>query len=145
MKIAQLNSKYYPNIGGVERFIQKTSEIMVKYGYSVDVITSDFNNRLENFLTINGVNVRRFSKSLPFHYSFPLSNYIKDNFNKYDIIHAHNFHTLVPLLSSIVKYRTKNSVPLMLMGHYHGKGSMILSDACLKVSRFLFSKAYSVA
>jgi len=145
MRVAQIVSKYYPFIGGVEKFVQNISEMMVAKGHTVEVLTSDLQRNLERSSELNGVIIKRFRKSLPFHYSTELSNYLLNNIHRYDIIHAHNFHSLIPALSSIVQWKSRSKSSLILMGHYHGKGKLFLSNILLRGGRYWFKKAYKFA
>ncbi len=143
MKIAQVTPRYYPNIGGVEKFVKKISEELVKKGHDVDVLTADAQGKTFTESDFNGVIIKRFPPSGPFHYSSALYNYLIINGKNYNLIHAHSFHTLLPLLCARAK--EKGDFKLVLMGHYHGKGRTPLTSFLLQAGRFWFARNYQKA
>jgi len=144
MRIAQVSPRYYPNIGGVEKFVQKISEELVKKGYEVEVLTADA-QKLENYPSLlNGVAIKRFPVNGPFYYSKELYKYLIAQGNKYDVVHVHSFHTLLPLLCAKAKGESQN-FNLVLMGHYHGKGRTYFTSLLLKLGRNWFSRFYKQA
>lgn len=143
MRIAQVAPCYYPYIGGVEKVVQKISEEMVKEGHLVDVLTADSTQK-DAKLLLNGVVIKRFPPSGPYHYSRMLYKYLKENGNIYDIIHAHSFHTLLPLLC-VKALENGRDFKLVLMGHYHGQGRTPFTSFLLQISRPVFAKVYKKA
>jgi len=144
MRIAQVSPRYYPNLGGVEKFVQKISEELVKKGHEVEVLTADA-RKLENKPSLlNGVIIKRFPANGPFHCSTELYRYLIAQGNKYDVVHAHSFHTLLPLLCAKAKGESQN-FNLVLMGHYHGKGRTYFTSLLLKLGRNWFSRFYKQA
>jgi len=143
MKIAQVTPRYYPNIGGVEKFVQKISEELVEKGYEVDVLTADAGGEAFAESDFKGVTIKRFPPSRPFHYSSALHNYLITHGKNYELVHAHSFHTLLPLLCAGVK--EKGGFKLVLMGHYHGKGRTPLTSFFLQAGRSWFTRNYQKA
>lgn len=62
MKILFFTRNYYPNIGGVERHVEKVSLKLIKKGYIVTVLTTKFNSKLRNEEIYKGVNILRFTQ-----------------------------------------------------------------------------------
>lgn len=143
MKIAQVTPRYYPNIGGVEKVVQKISEELVRKGHEVDVLTVDARGKTFTKSDFNEVTIIRFPPSGPFHYSSALYNYLITHGKNYDLVHAHSFHTLLPLLCARAK--EKGGFKLVLMGHYHGKGRIPLTSFLLQAGRFWFARNYQKA
>lgn len=144
MRIAQITPKYYPHIGGVEKVVQRISEEMAAKGHEVEVFTTDGPAEVSRE-HLNGVTVSRFPKSLAFHYSRKLKEHLIKHGHQYSIIHAHNFHTLVPLLSAAARQKAAKKFPLVLQGHYHGKGKTAYTSFLLKCGRPTFRQIYSQA
>lgn len=142
MRIAYVTPNYYPFIGGVEKLVQKISEVIAAKGHEVEILTTGRAGAAE---TLNGVSIRVFPRSLAFYTSYGLTDYLKRHGHKYDIVQAHNFHTLIPLQSAYARQKAAKKFPLVLMSHYHGKGSSRCSSLLLKSGRRLFSTNYRSA
>jgi len=143
MRIAQVTPRYYPNIGGVEKVVQKISEELVKKGHVVDVLTADGSGKIIPESDFNGVTVIRFPPSGPFYHSSVLYKYLIQHGKNYDLVHAHSFHTLLPLLCARAK--EKDGFKLVLMGHYHGKGRIPFTNFFLQAGRSWFARNYQKA
>jgi glycosyltransferase involved in cell wall biosynthesis len=61
MKIVFLCRLFYPHIGGVERHVLEVSQILIKQGHSVTVITEKHAANLKGKEEIHGIHVRRIS------------------------------------------------------------------------------------
>lgn len=144
MRIVQVTPRYDPHIGGVEKFVQKISEELVKKGHEVKVLTADAQKKESISNALNGVTINRFFANGPFYYSRELYKYLITYGKEFDIVHVHNFHTLLPVLCAKAK-EAGQKFNLILMGHYHGKGSTPLTNILLKVGRNLFSLFYKQA
>ena len=121
MKIIQVSPRFPPNIGGVEHHVASISERMVKSGHDVTVFTLDGGGNLPPLSYKNGVEIRRFSYSnLPkFIYTILQT--------PGDILHAHNYHSIAPLLSAI----SRGPKRFFVTSHYHGVGSTKYTDILL--------------
>ncbi len=134
MYIAQVTPRYHPYIGGVETVVKQISEEMIKQGHQVDVLTVDPLNNSPVIEDVNGVTVKRFSQNGVFYFSRSLVNYLKNNFHRYDIVHAHNLHTFVPHMALSSAKQIKGC-KLVMTGHYHGRGKTRLSSLLLRLYR----------
>ena len=124
MKIVQVTPRFHPNIGGVEHHVASISERMVKLGHEVTIFTLDKRKNTPAISRENGVEIRRFSYSnLPkFLYAILQT--------PSDILHAHNYHSSVPLLSAI----SKGNKRLFVTSHYHGVGSTTYTNILLSLT-----------
>lgn len=125
MKIIQVSPRFPPNIGGVEHHVASISERMVQSGHDVTVFTLDGGGNLPSLSYENGVEVRRFSyANLPkFVYTIRQT--------PGDVLHAHNYHSFVPLLSSM----SAGNKRFFVTSHYHGVGSTKHTDMLLSLYR----------
>ena len=130
MNVLQVTPRYFPNIGGVEVVVQTVSEILITKGASVTVYSLDLVRKLQSNQTINGVCIKRFRSLLsdPFYIPEPrfVTNFRKESAN---IIHIHNIHTLLPLITTLCKHKHQK---IILQPHYHGMGQT-------SVRNFLFN------
>lgn len=142
MRIAYVTPNYYPYVGGVEKVVQKISEEMVSKGHEVEILTTGLTNATRS---LNGVVINVFPKCFAFYLSNKLTDYLIRYGHKYDIVQAHNFHTLIPLQSAFARKKAVKKFPLVLMAHYHGKGKAPYSTLLLKGGRRIFSANYRSA
>lgn len=102
LKIVQVCQRYYPDIGGIETLVQEISEMLVKKGFEVEVVCTDYSGKLPKQEIINGVKVTRFWAFAPndtFFFSPGIYFYLKDL--EYDVIHAHNYHSFPALFAAL--------------------------------------------
>lgn len=142
MNIAQVAPRYFPFIGGVETVVKNISEEMVSKGHKVEVLTLNHDHKLPEYEQVNGVIVRRFPNSGVFFNSNQLAVYLQNNLGKYQIVHAHNFHTFIPHMVTRAGLAKKNS-HIVITGHYHGRGSTKLSSLLLHFYRPVLKKLLS--
>jgi glycosyltransferase involved in cell wall biosynthesis len=146
MKVAQVSSGYYPyNIGGVETVVRKMSEGLARRGFELEVLTQSRSLKLPVTDTINGIIVRRFKTGplgldlLPLEGT--LRGYLKENSNRYDLIHAHGYHAFSPLYAAWAKARNR----LVFNPHYHGIGHNLVMTLLLNpyhhIGKVTFEKA----
>lgn len=145
MRIAQVTPRYHPCIGGLETFVRQVSEELAGRGHGVEVLTVDPSGKLPAVDVIGSVKVRRFRLSGPFSYSADLFRFLQEYGCHYDLVHAHNFHSLIPWLSVRARARAKRSYPLVLMGHYHGRGHTAVTAFLLRLGRGGFRYWYRQA
>jgi glycosyltransferase involved in cell wall biosynthesis len=104
VRIAQVCPRYYPNIGGVETHVQEISERLVKRGFYIEVVCTDPSGKLPKHEMINGVIITRFKSFAPGDaYYFAPQIYFYLNRANFDLIHAHNYHTISPLFAALSK------------------------------------------
>ncbi len=125
MKIVQISSGYYPDLGGIEAHIQLLSEALVQRGHQVTVLAESRRRDLAPVEWIDGVEVRRFPAVGRGLYRYPsgLLRYLRAHAGAWDVAHAHNFHALPLLLACVAR-----PAPLTLSLYYHGKGHTSLAN-----------------
>ena len=117
--IAQVCSSYHPHPGGMEAHVKGLSETLARQGLSVDVLTTEPSKELPRKEVVNGVRVTRFACWAPgnaYHFSPRLRRYLSEGSQQYDVVHAHNYHSLPALYAALAKADTK----LVFTPHYHG-------------------------
>ena len=132
MLIAQVCPRYHPDIGGVNTHVKEISERLTTHGIHVEVLTTTNRSDIPDHETINGVRVRRFKSWSPhdsYHYSPQLSRYLKDNSERYSLIHAHSYHAF-PAYHAL---KNRGSVNLVFTPHYHGRGHTRFRSLMLKL------------
>lgn len=125
MKIVQISSGYYPDLGGIEAHIQLLSEALVRRGHQVTVLAESRRRDLPPAEWIDGVEVRRFPAVGRGVYRYPpgMLRYLRAHAGAWDVAHAHNYHAL-PLILACLGHRA----PLALSLYYHGKGHTSLAN-----------------
>ena len=125
LRVAQVCPRYYPHIGGIETHVMEISGRLTRYGFDVDILTTDPSGKLEPVEQINGVTVRRFKSWAPhesYFYSKGLGKYLRRNVKKYDILHAHSYHALPALQVSRV------AKGFFFTPHYLGRGHSFFTN-----------------
>ncbi len=131
MRIAQVVSSYHPQIGGVETHVRRLARGCSESGDCVTVLT----HRVGNSKTdecVDGVRVLRFpmtlnSRNYPF--SLKLFRYLRLHATDFDLVHAHNYHTLVGHAA------IGRRLPIVFTPHYHGTGHTPLAAFLHRVYR----------
>jgi glycosyltransferase involved in cell wall biosynthesis len=121
MKIAQVCLGYYPYIGGVETVVKETSERLVQKGFEVEILTQDPLGQQPAIEIINGIKIRRFRTTGTLGWDFPFSHdslrsFLKENENRYDLIHAHRYAGFAAIYAAEAKRKSK----LVFNSYYHG-------------------------
>lgn len=104
MKIIQICPTYFPAIGGIATHVKELSEILVKKGHEVEVVCTDSSGKLPKKEIINGVKITRFWAFAPreaYYFSPEMYFYLKAQ--KYDVIHAHNYHSFQALFAAFAR------------------------------------------
>lgn len=141
MRIAQVASRYYPEIGGMETHIKEISEHLSKLNNEVTVLTMYPSGRLPEEEVINDVLIKRF-KSInlsSFRFSGGLTKYLSKNSTNFDVIHAHG---LIPALYAC---RSTNEDKLFLTLHYHGSGTSKFNSMFYAPYKMLGRRAFGKA
>jgi glycosyltransferase involved in cell wall biosynthesis len=118
VRIAQVVSSYHPRIGGVETHVRRIAQGCVDAGDRVTVLTHQIGS-LSPEEWVGGVRVLRYpltinSRNYPL--SLSLFRYLRLHAADFDLVHAHNYHT-------IVGHAAINSrLPFVFTPHYHGTG-----------------------
>ncbi len=127
MRIAHVHKRYGPSVGGTEVHIEALAGAMVAMGHEVEVLTHDHTGSLAPVEEIDGVTVRRFRQLLPadhFDVSRQLWRHLAASGDRYDVVHAHNYHSSPPLVVA----RTWHG-PWVFSPYYHGTGHSSLRAA----------------
>jgi len=127
VKIAFATGHYHPFAGGVETHVEQIARRLVVEGHRVAVFTQSDDPLWPSQETIDGVQVRRFRVAVPsrnFALSPPLVRALMAERGKWDVVHVHGYHSIVPLLATLAGAR-----PLVFTPHYHGTGHSPLRKA----------------
>jgi len=130
MRICQICPRFPPYVGGVETYVHEVSVRLAKE-FDVEVLTTDPSGKLVRKESVEGVTIRRFKSYAPsgaYYFSLDLFNYLKKNSDKYDVIHAHNYHAFPALFATLFKRRNK----LIFTPYYHGRSGSIVRNILLK-------------
>lgn len=118
MKVLQVIQFFGPKHGGSFAVAYDLTKHLAKCGHEVTIITTNFEFD-DNFAkSLEAVEVIPFHCKLNlggFLVSPSMNTYLKENINKFDIIHMHNFRTYQNIL--VQKYAKKYSVPYVLQAH----------------------------
>ncbi len=143
MKIAQVCPRFYPHIGGVETHVYEIASRIAKK-FDVEVLTTDPGGKLPKVEEIDGVTVRRFRSFAPseaYYFSPELYGYLKKNSEKYDVVHAHNYHAFPAMFAALTKKENK----FIFTPHYHASGHSFFRNLLHKpykpMGRKIFEKA----
>jgi len=109
---------FAPKHGGSAMVAYELTKHLAKLGHDVIVITTDFEFD-ENFAkSLETVKVIPFPYKLNlggFLVSPSMNKYLKENIDKFDIIHMHNFRTYQNIITH--KYAKKYNIPYVLQAH----------------------------
>lgn len=123
MKVLLITPRYAPAIGGVEMHVEMIARRLVELGFGVEVAAADPTGALKPMESLDGVLVRRFhtlANDATFVISPGLARWVRNHAGAYDLVHAHSYHTPMPLIGAI---GTRHSgTPLVITPHYHGTG-----------------------
>ena len=115
MKILQVVQFFSPNHGGSARSSYEISKQLQKKGHEVTVLTTDFQITNDFIDSLDGVEV------IPFHcqlniggllISSSMNEYLKENIDKFDMIHMHNFRTYQNIV--VHYYAKKHGIPYIV-------------------------------
>ena len=138
MLIAIVAPLYRPAIGGVETHVEQLASRLAAAGQAVEVITQTDQRGLPSSESLDGVLVRRFPVlASSDHYPFApgLARFLRRHGDRYDLIHAHNYHALPALVAAL----TARS-PLVFTPHYHGRSESSFRNALHRPYRLLGSR-----
>ncbi len=127
MKIALVTGHYLPFVGGIESHVQHIARRLAATGDEVTILTQSDDRHWEPEEVLDGVLVRRYSVPLPsrhFAISPALWSALRTKPVPWDIVHAHGYHSVVPLLAAAAGVR-----PIVFTPHYHGTGHSPLRKA----------------
>jgi glycosyltransferase involved in cell wall biosynthesis len=117
----------------VESHVREIATHLVATGDEVDVITLDASPRLAALDRDGGIRVRRF-RSMPVSPGVgspvAVSRYLRAHHGDYDVVHVHNYQSLLPLAAW-----TAGDARLVITPHYHGRSPSRLSGALHRLYR----------
>jgi len=143
MKICQVCHRFPPYTGGIETHVYEISKRLAKE-FDVEVLTTDPSGKLRSKEEIEGFTVRRFKSYAPseaYYFSLDLYRYLKRNSDKYDMIHAHNYHAFPALFAAITKGKNR----LVFSPHYHASGHSFFRNLLHKPYKLLGKKIFEKA
>lgn len=144
MKVGIVTPRYYPDLGGVETYVKQVAERLVCQDFIVEIITTDPHNSFKKQEIVNGVKIKRFRSWAPqesFSFSNEMKNYLNTFSNKYDLIHAHQYHAFPAFYAAGAKKKNK----LVFNPHYHGKGHTFFRNLLHKPYKFFGKKIFEKA
>lgn len=130
MRVALVSPQYPPQLGGVEHHVQQLAVHLVRGGDDVDVLTLAAPGEASTSL-VDGVTVRRipaFAGRSHLPVSWGIAAALRAR--PYDVVHAHNYHSLLPLAASRAA-----ADRLVLTPHYHGRSASRVRGALLRAYR----------
>ena len=142
MRIAQVVPTYHPEIGGVQTHVQRLANGCVKAGDSVTVFTNQIGHAPADEW-IDGVHVVRFPltiKSQDYLLSVSLFRNLRSFMDNFDIVHAHNYHSIIGQAAASVDH-----IPFVFTPHYHGTGHTPLSALLHKIYKSPGSRLFKAA
>jgi glycosyltransferase involved in cell wall biosynthesis len=96
---------------------------LAELGVEVDVLCTNPGSSAPSVEVVDGLSVRRFPTlrgDATFFISPGLFRWVDDHAHEYDVLHAHSYHTPLPLAAAVTAARRK--VPLVCTLHYTGTG-----------------------
>jgi glycosyltransferase involved in cell wall biosynthesis len=136
MKIAQICHRFYPHFGGIETHVQAISEELARRSHDVTVVTTDPTGRLPQKCCIKGIKVVRHKSFAPggaYYFSPSLILYLLEK--KFDVTHAHGYHSLIPLQTTLANRNGR----LILTTHFKGSSHSSFRRKLLLLYRPLMS------
>lgn len=142
MKIIQVCTRFFPDIGGIETHVYEISKRLVKDN-EVYVYTTDPTGRLPKKESIEGINVLRFKSFAPNEaYFFSPQMYFSLKRESCDILHTHSFQALPSFTAYLAVKKFKK---LVFTPHYHPIASTSFRDIMHKfydpIQSIIFQKA----
>ena len=125
-RVALVAPRYVPHPGGVELHVAKLAEGLARRGWEAEVLAQE-PDRDRLGVEAGDVVVRRFPLALRSE-RFPVApgllSYLARHRHAYDVVHAHNYHSVAPLLAAM-----SGASPLVVTTHFHGGGHTPLARA----------------
>ncbi len=122
--IAIVAARYPPAVGGVELHVERLAQGLAARGIPVEVLVTDPPGELRPFERRHGIPVRRFPtlrRGDEVYFVSPrLLRWVWRHADRYRLLHAHGYHTLMPLIAGLGANR--HDLPLVVTPHYHGRG-----------------------
>jgi glycosyltransferase involved in cell wall biosynthesis len=120
MKIALVSAHYAPFVGGVESHVAEIAKRLAARGNRVEVLTYRDDPGLPDTEVRDGVVIRRHELAVTsqhFGLSPGLLATLRRERKRYDVFHAHGYHSAAPLTAALA-----GASPMIFTPHYHGTG-----------------------
>jgi glycosyltransferase involved in cell wall biosynthesis len=127
--LALVTPRYRPVIGGVETHVERLARNAVARGHHVEVLTQADGRSSPHEETLEGAVVRRFPiayRSTHYAFSPQLWRYLRAKGDDYDVVHAHNYHSLPALAAALTLH---DQTPFVFTPHYHGTSASAVRRA----------------
>ncbi len=127
LRILQVTARYLPFIGGVENHVYQVSKRLVRKGVEVTVLTTNPQNDLPEFETLEGVRIERV-RAWPAQGDlyFAPAIYPRITNGRWDVIHIQSYHTLVPPVAMMAARKAR--IPYVITFHGGGHSSRLRSS-----------------
>lgn len=122
-RILLVSPRYPPALGGVERVVEMLASGLASRSFEVEVATTDPTGTSPRVERHDHLSIRRFPTLRHddvFYLSPGLSLWLLRNVGRYDLVHAHSYHTPLALVGAIAA--RLHRVPFVVTPHYHGTG-----------------------
>lgn len=128
--IGIVTPQFFPAVGGVEVHVARLARELARAGQAVEVITTDRGGGSPGLQLVDSIRVRRF-RTVPgtgeYFVSPGLATWLFANAGRYRLLHAHSYHSPMPLLAAVAARRAH--IPLVVTPHYHGGGHTMAARA----------------
>jgi glycosyltransferase involved in cell wall biosynthesis len=155
MKILFLTRLFYPHVGGVEKHLEKISDILIKKGNAVTILTTHFEDGLKDEEIYRKIKVIRFFQpevkyfGLLYTWLWLLKN--RTLINQNDIIHIHDvfiwywpFRFLYPRKRVYITYHGQwGKYPLSKLDILQKKVGVRFSDGIISIGNYI-DKNYNI-
>jgi glycosyltransferase involved in cell wall biosynthesis len=122
-----VSAHYAPFAGGVESHVEEIAKRLADRGETVEVLTHRDDPGLPDAELRDGVLIRRHNVPVPsrhFGVSPAVWATLRRERHRYDVVHAHGYHSAAPLAATMA-----GASPLVFTPHYHGTGHSPLRKA----------------
>jgi glycosyltransferase involved in cell wall biosynthesis len=128
MRLALVASAYPPHVGGVERHVQRLAQNLAQLRCEVEVLTQAPRGYPPSVhQEPDGLVVRRWpaiGQSETFPVALGLFEYLRAARGRYDVVHAHNYHSAAPAMSYLSGHR-----PLIVSTYLHARPASLVARA----------------
>ncbi len=138
MRIALVSPFFLPHVGGVEKHVAALAGEFSELGHNVEVFTQVLPSERLNEYVDPGYRVRRFTSIVNNQnaiFAPEMLRTLRREQSLFDVVHAHSYHTSVPLSVATVVRR------FVLTPHFHGGGHTRLRNLAHGPYRRAFSLA----
>jgi glycosyltransferase involved in cell wall biosynthesis len=118
VRVGFVTARYPPDVGGVEKHVERLARHVVERGHEAEVLTQAADLDRTATDELDGVTVRRFPvlvRSADYAFSPSLVRFLHANSRRFDVVHAHNYHALPAAAAAWTHPRSFVFTP-----HYHG-------------------------